>query len=92
MNEMTLKMAKKHVQERLRKRMAEQPEDTIENFVDAVCLDCINFRLMLDGAKDELLGALGKDLDLLDKFLGQVEDDLLQMIEEDDEQEETDDE
>ena len=82
MNEMTLQLVKKHLQERMRKRMEEHPEQLEENLIDAVCLDCINLRLMLEGGKDELLSAVSEDLDVLDKFLGQVEDDLRKMTEE----------
>lgn len=82
MNEMTLNMVKKLLQERMRKRIEEHPEDLTENLIDAVCLDCINFRLMLDKQKDALLGAVGDAPELLDMFLGNVQDSLQQLIEE----------
>ena len=85
MNEMTLNMVRKLLQERMRKRIEERPEDLTENLIDAVCIDCINFRLMLDAQKNALLGVVGDDPSLLDKFLENVEGSLQQMIEEENE-------
>lgn len=81
MNIQTLMMVKKLLQERMRKRTSEQLED---NLVDAVCLDCINFRLTLEMQRRALMKAAEEAPEVTDEFLRLVEDEL---TEQDDEQE-----
>lgn len=88
MNETTLKMVKAHLQARMRKRMEENPEQLEENLIDAVCIDCIDFRLMLNAQKDMLFGAVKQEEGVVDKFLDQVVDELWKMIEEENSDEE----
>lgn len=83
MRELTLKMVRKHLQDRMRKRMAEHPEQLDENLIDAVCLDCINFRLMLEMQKGELLAAIGQEPNVAEDFLGKVAEDLAELMGED---------
>ena len=81
MNIQTLMTVKKLLQERMRKRTSEQLED---NLVDAVCLDCINFRLTLEMQRRALMKAAEEAPEVADEFLRLVEDEL---TEQDDEQE-----
>lgn len=81
MNIQTLMTVKKLLQERMRKRTSEQLED---NLVDAVCLDCINFRLTLEMQRRALMKAAEEAPEVTDEFLRLVEDEL---TEKDDEQE-----
>lgn len=84
MNIQTLMTVKKILQERMRKRTAEQSEQIEDNLVDAVCLDCINFRLTLEMQRRALMKAAEEAPEVTDEFLRLVEDEL---TEQDDEQE-----
>lgn len=81
MNIQTLMTVKKILQERMRKRTSEQLEDDL---IDAVCLDCINFRLALEMQRKALMKAAEEAPEVTDEFLRLVEDEL---TEQDDEQE-----
>ena len=89
MTEVTLKLVKGLLQERMRKRLIEHPEQLQDALIDVVSLACINFRLKLGEGKDALLDALGQDLSVLDQFLEQITDELVTLIE-DEEQEQED--
>jgi len=91
MNETTLKLVKRLLQERMQKRLRELPElgleELVDAFIDASCLECIDFRLKVEGAKGVLLDALDKDLSVLDRFLGQVAEELVALIGEEEQEE-----
>ena len=92
MTETTLKLVKRLLQERMQKRLRELPElgleELVDAFIDASSLECIDFRLKAEGAKGVLLDALDKDLSVLDRFLGQVAEELVALIGEEKQEEE----
>lgn len=87
MNTQTLMMVKKLIQERMRRRTSEQSEQVEENLIDAVCLDCINFRLTLEAQRAVLMKAAEIAPEVTDEFLRLVEDELTEQPEQNDDHE-----
>ena len=78
MNIQTLMTVKKILQERMRKRAAEQAGQIEEDLIDAVCLDCINFRLTLEMQRRALMKAAEEAPEVTDEFLRLVEEELME--------------